>query len=130
VLLDEALAADPRFCSNALRNAHRAELQAIIESRFAALTTAELEARLEAAGIANARMNDMAGLWAHPQLAARRRWVDIDTPAGRVPALRPPATSTAFEHRMDAIPAVGQHTRAVLRELGLDEAAIARLAPT
>ena len=129
VLHDEALATDARFCSNALRNANRAALKALILGKFSALTTAEVEARLDAAGIANARMNDMAGLWAHPQLAARGRWVDIDTPAGRVPALLPPGSSTAFAPRMDAVPAVGQHTAHVLRELGLDEAAIARLAP-
>ncbi len=128
VLQDAQLTTDARFASNAQRNANRAELRALIVARFAGLSTAEVEARLNAAGIANARMNDMAGLWSHPQLAARGRWASVGTPAGDVPALLPPASSSAFEPRMDAVPAVGQHTAAVLREMGLADAAVARLA--
>jgi crotonobetainyl-CoA:carnitine CoA-transferase CaiB-like acyl-CoA transferase len=65
------------------RNANREELQALILDVFNALTAAQVVQRLDAAGIANARVNDMAGLWAHPQLAARQRWRSVDTPAGR-----------------------------------------------
>jgi crotonobetainyl-CoA:carnitine CoA-transferase CaiB-like acyl-CoA transferase len=129
VLQDAQLTTDTRFASNAQRNANRTELRALIVARFASLSTAEVEARLDAAGIANARMNDMAGLWSHPQLAARERWTSVGTPAGDVPALLPPASSSAFAPRMDAVPAVGQHTADVLRELGLGREAIARLAP-
>jgi len=74
--------------------------------------------RLEQAGYANARVNDMAGLWAHPQLAARQRWRTVDTPAGEVQALLPPGVNSAFDYRMDPIPAVGQHNAAILAELG------------
>jgi itaconate CoA-transferase len=127
VLLQPALAVDPRFDSNAKRNEHRQELTAIVLATFAALTTPQLIARLDEAQIANARMNDMAGLWAHPQLAARGRWTQVDTPAGAIPALLPPGRVDSFDYRMDPIPAVGEHTDAILRELGRSEADIAAL---
>ena len=127
VLGQPALAADPRFDSGAQRNAHRAELQAVIEAVLTTLPSAQVLARLDAAQIANASVNDMAGLWAHPQLAARDRWRQVATPGGAVPALLPPAVNSSFDARMDAIPAVGQHTDAILRELGLGDADIAAL---
>jgi crotonobetainyl-CoA:carnitine CoA-transferase CaiB-like acyl-CoA transferase len=83
--------------------------------------------RLEAAGIANARVNEMQDVWAHPQLAARGRWTAIDTPAGRVPALLPPGTSGDDPPRMDAVPALGEHTDAILQELGYSPEQIATL---
>ena len=126
-LQNPALATDPRFDSNARRNQHRDALTAIILDTFSRLTTAEVLARLDAAPIANARMNDMAGLWAHPQLAARGRWATVGTQAGDIPAMLPPGRSNAFDYRMDAVPAVGQHTDAILHEVGLDDAAIASL---
>ncbi len=129
VLQMPGLAGDPRFASNALRNQHRGELKAQILEVFNGLTAAQVIERLDAASIANARMNDMAELWAHPQLAARGRWRSVGTPAGEVPALLPPGTSSAFEPRMDAVPAVGEHTRAILAELGWDDARMGRLVP-
>jgi crotonobetainyl-CoA:carnitine CoA-transferase CaiB-like acyl-CoA transferase len=65
-------------------------------------------------------MNDMAGLWAHPQLRARDRWRNVATPRGEIPALLPPGRSSSYEPRMDAIPAPGEHTQAILREFGID----------
>jgi crotonobetainyl-CoA:carnitine CoA-transferase CaiB-like acyl-CoA transferase len=118
VLMRPEVASDPRFDSNAQRNLHRAELQALILRVFADLTTAQVVERLDSAGIASARVNDMAGLWAHPQLAARPRWRGVATPAGEVPALLPPGVNSAFDYRMDAVPAVGQHNTAILTELG------------
>lgn len=116
MLRDPTVAADPRFSPNSKRSAHRAELAAIIAAVFTLLTRAQVLERLDAAKIANASVNDMAGLWAHPQLAARNRWVDVETAAGPVPALLPPGQTGA---RMDAVPAVGQHTAAILAELGV-----------
>ena len=127
VLQDAALATDPRFDANARRNEHREALKAIILATFGALSTAEVLARLDQAQIANARMNDMAGLWAHPQLKARSRWQSVGSPAGEIPALLPPGRNSSFDYRMDAVPGVGQHTEAILRELGQSDAAIAAL---
>lgn len=127
VLAEPELAADPRFDSNTLRSSNRRELKAIIDGVFAALTTDEVEQRLDGARIANARMNDMAGLWAHPQLKARERWQEVDSPAGPVPALLPPGRNPAFDYRMDAVPRLGEHTDAILRALGRSDAEIKRL---
>ncbi len=127
VLLRPEVATDARFNSNANRNAHRAALQELILQEFHALTAAQLVERLETAGIANARVNDMAGLWAHPQLAARQRWRTVGTPAGEVPALLPPGVNSAFDYRMDPIPAVGQHNAAILAELGWSAEQVAAL---
>lgn len=118
VLLQPDIAIDARFDSNAQRNANRAALQTVIVETFAALTAPQVVARLEAAGIANARVNDMADLWQHPQLQARERWRTVATPAGDVPALLPPGVNNAFDYRMEPVPAVGQHNAAILAELG------------
>jgi crotonobetainyl-CoA:carnitine CoA-transferase CaiB-like acyl-CoA transferase len=118
VLRNAALATDARFDANAKRSAHRSELDAEIHAVFGRLSTAEVEQRLEDAQIANGRMNDMAGLWAHPQLKARERWRTVATPAGEIPALLPPGRQSSFDYRMDPVPAVGEHTEAILRELG------------
>lgn len=127
VLQAPQLCTDPRFASNAQRSQNRQALEALILQTFAALSTAEVIGRLDDAQIANARMNDMAGVWAHPQLQARERWQPVDSPAGRIPALLPPGRNNRYGYRMDAVPAVGQHTEAILRELGMDETAIQAL---
>lgn len=118
VLRQAELAEDPRFISNSLRTANRDDLRALIVAAFADLSIEQVTQRLEDAQIANARVNDMAGVWAHPQLQARGRWSQVDSPAGELPALLPPASSNAFAPRMAAVPAVGQNTDAVLASLG------------
>ena len=118
VLRQADLAEDPRFISNSLRTANRDALRALIVAAFADLSIEQVTQRLEDAQIANARVNDMAGVWAHPQLQARQRWSEVDSPAGVLPALLPPATNNAFAPRMGAVPAVGQNTDAVLASLG------------
>lgn len=127
VLRQPELATDARFASNALRTAARAELGAIIHAQFDTLTSQQVIARLDDAQIANAQMNDMQDLWDHPQLAARQRWAEVATPAGVMQALLPPATPSTFAPRMDAVPALGQHTGAILAELGYSSDAIAAL---
>ncbi len=124
VLGDAALATDERFASNSRRHAHRDALRTAILASFAGSTADEIVTRLDAAQIANARMNTMAEVWAHPQLAARDRWRQIDTPHGAVPAPLPPGRHDAFEYRMGAVPALGEHTDAILRELGVDPASV------
>jgi len=118
VLRQASLAEDPRFISNSQRTANRDALRDLIVAAFADLSIDQVTQRLEDAQIANARVNDMAGVWAHPQLQARARWSQVDSPAGVLPALLPPASSNAFTPRMAAVPAVGQNTDAVLASLG------------
>jgi crotonobetainyl-CoA:carnitine CoA-transferase CaiB-like acyl-CoA transferase len=118
VLLQPELATDARFDRNALRSANRIELEAIIVKAFSNLTAEQVVERLDNAQIANANMNGMADLWAHPQLKARERWTTVGSPAGDLPALLPPGKQSSFDYRMDAIPTVGEHTQAILAELG------------
>ena len=119
VLRQPLLGVDPRFDANAKRTAARETLRALIVDAFAGLTTAQLLERLDAAQIANARVNTMHEVWRHPQLEARGRWREVGTPAGPVSALLPPGSRDGGP-RMDAVPALGEHTDAILRELGLD----------
>jgi itaconate CoA-transferase len=118
VLGEPALARDPRFIDNTQRTAHRALLDEKIAACLGGLTVEQAEARLDSAGIANARANTAADLWKHPQLQARGRWTEVATPVGPVPALLPPAGNNRYAPRMDAVPALGEHTAAVLGELG------------
>ncbi|MGF6181371.1 itaconate CoA-transferase [Massilia sp. UYP32] len=127
VLRQPELAADARFASNAARNGARQELRAIIVDVFAQLTAEQVVARLDEAQIANAHMNDMHDLWRHPQLAARGRWVDVGIPDGAIPALLPPAVPNTWQARMDPVPALGEHTEAILSGLGYASADIAAL---
>ena len=124
VLQRPELATDARFASNSKRVANRPALQVLIGEVFGALGAEQVIARLDAAQIANARMNDMHEVWQHPQLQARRRWTEVATPGGAIPALLPPGATNAFAPRMDAVPALGQHTDAILAELGWSAAAI------
>jgi itaconate CoA-transferase len=122
VLEQPGLAKDPRFASNSARTAARQELRAIINEAFSQQTAEQVIERLDAAQIANAHMNDMHDLWQHPQLKARGRWLDVDTPTGKIPALLPPGVPNTYAPRMDAVPALGQHTDAILGALGYDSA--------
>lgn len=126
VLEQPAVATEERFGTNEARVRHRDELKAIIETVFARLTLQEVEARLEAAQIANARMNSMTQFLAHPQLTERGRWMEIGSEAGPLKALPPPVAIEGVEPVMGDVPALGQDTRAVLEELGFDAATIAR----
>jgi itaconate CoA-transferase len=126
VLERPELASDPRFAGVSRRAEAREQLGPIIEAVFSRLTADELVRRLDGAQIANARVNDMRGVWAHPQLRARERWREAGTPAGPVPAPVPPGLSGG-EARMGTVPALGQHTDAILGELGVDAPRIAAL---
>ncbi len=120
VLQRPEMATDPRFSSNPRRVEHRAELDAAITAAFSGLTAEQVIARLEAAQIANARMNTVQELIDHPQLAARHRWRSVDSEAGPVRMLTPPFNFEGMEIPMRAIPAVGEHTDAILAEVGID----------
>ncbi|MEO6986389.1 MAG: CaiB/BaiF CoA-transferase family protein [Paralcaligenes sp.] len=127
VLLRPELAEDARFASNPARVEHRNVLRALIAQVFGALSRAEVLARLDEAQIANASVSTMSDVWNHPQLAARERWREIGSPAGPLPALIPPATSSAFAARMDSVPALGEQTEAILHELGYSADDIAKM---
>jgi itaconate CoA-transferase len=119
VLRRPELADDERFRGNAQRTAHRNELRGLILDEFSRLTAAQVRERLDDAQIANAQVNDMAGLWAHPQLQARGRWRSVDSPAGPLPTLLPPGSWDDGDPALGPVPALGQHTDAILAELGV-----------
>jgi itaconate CoA-transferase len=125
VLQIPQLSSDPRFDSNAGRVQNREQLVRAMQEVFQKLSAAEIIARLEAAQIANARMNTVQEFVNHPQLEARKRWSEVDSPVGRLPALLPPVTMENVDIAMNAIPALGQHTEAILDELGFDSKTIA-----
>lgn len=126
VLCRPELGKDPRFAGNARRVEERGVLRDIIVDAFSTLSAAQVVERLDAAQIANARVNTMHDVWAHPQLQARSRWRDVGTSSGVVPAMLPPGTWTDGP-RMDPVPALGQHTDAILAELGVDAGTVNRL---
>jgi itaconate CoA-transferase len=127
VLEQPELAEDPRFNGNARRIEHREALHALIDAVFSKLTAEQIVARLEQAQIANARINSMQEFWEHPQLEARERWREVDSPVGPLRAMLPPVTMDGFEPRMDPIPSVGEHSEQILRSIGYTKEAINRL---
>ena len=127
VLLQPALASEQRFSTNAKRSAQREVLSALIIEVFSKMTAEQVAQRLEQAGIANAQVNTMQEVWAHPQLKARDRWREVATPAGPIPALLPPGSWQHGAPRMDAVPALGQHTDAILGYYGYSAERIAAL---
>ena len=127
VLRRETMTEDERFCTNTKRVENREALHAEIDGIFSGLSSEEAVERLEAAGVANARMRTMRGFLDHPQLEARDRWREFGSPAGPLRGLKPPATLEGVEPAMAPIPAVGEHTESILRGLGYDEAGISSL---
>jgi itaconate CoA-transferase len=127
VLEKPELKSDQRFSSATRRSDARKDLYRIIVDAFSGLTGSEVVARLDAAKIGNAAMNEMQQVWDHAQLAARNRWAEVDTPVGKIKAMMPPGMPESFEPRMDAVPGVGEHTDSILAELGYDHEHIARL---
>jgi itaconate CoA-transferase len=127
VLGQPGLARDPRYDNNTKRTAARAEVVALIEGVFSRMNAAQVIERLDAAGIANARLNSPEEVWSHAQLKARQRWREVESPGGTIPAVLPPASFDGVEARMDPIPRIGEHTDAILEELGYKSGEIADL---
>jgi itaconate CoA-transferase len=121
VLLKSGLKSDPRFATGPARFRNREAMHDEINAVFRKLKAVEIIERLEAADIANARLNDMGQFWRHPQLEARGRWAKVGSPSGELDMLKPPFNLSGFEPRMDPVPALGEHTRAILAELGYPE---------
>lgn len=116
-LLDSTIATREEYATNSARNHHREALGALIAARFAELTGEEATRALAEVPVAHARVNSMHDVWQHPQLAARGRWHRVATPGGDVPTLTPPGLTTDHP-RTDPVPGLGEHTRAILSELG------------
>ena len=121
------LATDDKYNNNTKRTSRRAEVVALIEEVFSRMKAEEVVARLDAADIANARINTPQEVWDHPQLKARNRWREVGSPAGPLPVLLPPVTMPEFEARLDPIPAIGEHTDRILADIGYSAADIAEL---
>ncbi|KAF3798572.1 Succinate--hydroxymethylglutarate CoA-transferase [Colletotrichum gloeosporioides] len=121
VLGNEALAKDPKFVNNTLRTKNRDELRKIICDAFAKFSAEEVLRKLDKASIANANVNDMQGVWDHPQLKARGRWTDVETGSGKVPALIPPGFGNVESSRMEKVPELGEHNEAIFKELGIEQ---------
>jgi itaconate CoA-transferase len=118
VLKSPETAGDTRFDSNNRRSTNREQLRQLIEEKFAPLDTAAVMERLEHAKIAHTGVNQIADVWRHPQLRARQRWAEVRTPAGTIQALLPPGLNDGYQPRLDPVPALGEHTDAILGELG------------
>jgi len=123
VLDDAALATDPRFCTNPQRMQNRDALEALIERHFAKLSAEQVTQRLEDASIANANMNTVEAFLEHPQLHARDRVRKVGSPNGPLTSFLPAITIPGISPVMGDIPAVGEHTEAILAELGLPQMA-------
>lgn len=120
VLEKPELSQDVRFASNSLRVQNREELKEVIRGAFKPFSAAEIRVKLDKASTAKATVNTMRNVWNHPQLRARGRWTEVDTPKGRVSALVPPGVATASGASIGAVPALGEHTLSILEELGFD----------
>jgi formyl-CoA transferase len=127
VLDDELLADDQRFVRNSDRVANRRSLNEIIEARFARLDASAAASLLDRARVAHARMRNVAEFLAHPVLRERHRWADVQSPAGTIEMLVPPVDVAGVEPRLDPIPALGEHTEAILLDLGYSADAIESL---
>jgi crotonobetainyl-CoA:carnitine CoA-transferase CaiB-like acyl-CoA transferase len=127
VLQNPSLKSDPRFSTSPARFRHRDAFHREVDAVFSALTASQIIERLEAADIANARLRSMREFWDHPQLKARGRWAKVGSPGGELDMLKPPINLSGFEPRMDPIPAPGEHSGAILAELGLTPQQIAQL---
>lgn len=127
VLKNPEIASDPLFENNSNRFLNQKLLKHIIDNVFLTLSAVEITKRLESAKIANARMNTMKEFYDHPQLKARERWREINTPVGPIQALIPPVTMQGLEPVMGPIPNVGQHTEQILAELGYDSKTVGLL---
>jgi itaconate CoA-transferase len=121
------LAADPRFNSVSRRVKNREPLKSLIEDAFGKLKSDELTKLLDDAEIANSQLNDLESVWNHPQLAARNRWRNVDSPVGEIPALIPPGMPVDVAPKMERVPALGQDTDEILMEIGYSRADVDRM---
>jgi itaconate CoA-transferase len=119
VLHQPELAGDPRFVTNELRLKNRDQLEPLIEQLLAHDTREAVEARLAEADVPFGTVNSVSDLLGHPQLAARERWFDVESPVGELRAFHHPMNIVGLERPAMRVPELGEHTREVLEELGL-----------
>jgi crotonobetainyl-CoA:carnitine CoA-transferase CaiB-like acyl-CoA transferase len=117
ILGDSSIATRTEYENNSARVANRTELNTEIQDRLIGLSTRDAVSLLELAGVANAELRDMAGVANHPQLKARERWINVDTPGGEITALRPPVSSDSIGLFLSPVPTLGQHTDAIKQEI-------------
>jgi itaconate CoA-transferase len=127
VLEKKELSLDTRFSTGPSRANNRNAMHEEIDRVFSNLTAEKILEKLDRADIANAKLNSMQEFWDHPQLEARDRWREVGTPAGPIDAVKPPFNLDGFEPRMDAVPALGAHSRGILLELGFSSLAIEKM---
>ena len=114
VLVNAALATDERFATNAARIANVEETESLVSEGFRSMSDDDALARLAEAGIAIARVNDLADVWKHEQLRARGRFVEVDTPGGPLELLAEPFGISEWSPGRRRIPALGEHDPAVV----------------
>jgi itaconate CoA-transferase len=127
ILVMPELAQDSRFESNSKRSENRGDLQDIVWGVFSKLDADQILKKLDHAGIANAHVNEMSDVWAHPQLQARNRWVDVESSGGDIPALLPPSNNSSFLPTMGKVPDLGEHSVSILEGLGYEPREIENL---
>lgn len=120
VLQQPKMALHDDFINNTQRSKNRDSLRQIIIDTFNALTQIEVIERLDEAKIANASVNEMQDVWKHPQLKARNRWTEVDTPIGKIPTLKPVGLNTENDYLIKSVPSLGENSESILRQLGYD----------
>ncbi len=127
VLQKKELSMDSRFSNGPSRTKNRDAMHAEIDKVFSGMSTEKILEKLDSADIADAKLNSMQEFWDHPQLEARDRWREVGSPGGPIKAMKPPFNLDGFEPRMDAVPALGAHSRAILSELGFASTEIQKM---
>lgn len=121
VLEQPETANQPEFINNTLRVRNREALKQIIIECFGQLTRDQVIERLEKAKIANASVNEMQDVWHHPQLQARHRWTEVETPIGKVPTLKPVGLTDNQDFIIKAVPDLGENSADILTELNYSQ---------